>query len=143
MSAAAQPGLATDPARLARTSAGAEAESDRAPQPESPDSGAVQDQAAEPGVAAPSEPAGVAAGSDPLPTPDQRRAYLHVFIAFGVAWALILGYVVLLGRRIAEARRQFERLREREGFLRVGTGRPTDLSSLRAAAVARSDSRSA
>lgn len=51
--------------------------------------------------------------SDPLPTPSHRRAYLHLFIAFGIAWALILVYVAFLDRRIREARRDLERLEGR------------------------------
>ena len=55
----------------------------------------------------------VAQASDPLPVPSFQRAYLHVFLAFGIAWALLLGYVVLLNRRLGEAERDLERLRER------------------------------
>jgi len=42
--------------------------------------------------------------------PSTRRAYRHVFIAFGVAWGLMLGYVYMLDRRYALV----ERARERE-----------------------------
>lgn len=48
-----------------------------------------------------------------LPPPATQRAYRHVFIAFGVTWALILGYGVLLSRRVNAAERDVERLVER------------------------------
>ena len=51
------------------------------------------------------------AGISPLPPPATDRAYLHVFLAFGIAWVLILGYVVLLHRRLAAAERDAGRLR--------------------------------
>lgn len=56
-----------------------------------------------------------APASDPLPAPQLERAYWHVFLAFGIAWALILGYAVLLNRRVATAERDLARMRERRG----------------------------
>lgn len=53
------------------------------------------------------------AASDPLPTPSHRRAYWHLFIAFGLAWALMFGYVVFLDRRIRDARRDLDRMEGR------------------------------
>jgi hypothetical protein len=49
----------------------------------------------------------------PLPPPATDRAYRHVFLAFGVAWALILVYGVVLARRVAAAERDVSRLVER------------------------------
>lgn len=60
---------------------------------------------------APDDPATV---SDPLPAPNFTRAYWHVFLAFGIAWALVLGYVVLLNRRMADAERDLGRMAERD-----------------------------
>lgn len=51
-----------------------------------------------------------AAAPAALPAPGTQRAYWHVFLAFGIAWALLLGYVVLLNRRLAEAERDLARL---------------------------------
>ena len=67
-------------------------------------------------------PAGEAAGavaaahaqSSGLPTagtpPRTLRAYWHVFIAFAIAWALLFGYVVMLGRRFGALEREVQRL---------------------------------
>ncbi|MBW3630848.1 MAG: CcmD family protein [Gemmatimonadetes bacterium] len=38
------------------------------------------------------------------------RAYWHVFVAFAVAWALLFGYVVALGRRFGSLEREIRRL---------------------------------
>ena len=54
------------------------------------------------------------AAAQPAPAaldPSTRRAYRHVFIAFGVAWALMLGYVIMLDRRYAVVERALERER--------------------------------
>lgn len=64
--------------------------------------------------AAPQEGGEVPTGaSDPLPAPRLERAYWHVFLAFGIAWALILGYAVLLNRRVGTAERDLARLLDR------------------------------
>lgn len=65
----------------------------------------------------PADPPAAAVGgaSDPLPAPRTDRAYTHVFLAFGIAWLLILGYVLALNRRIATAERDMARLAERGG----------------------------
>jgi CcmD family protein len=36
------------------------------------------------------------------------RAYTHVFIAYTIAWAIILGWAVSLGRRLGKIQRAFE-----------------------------------
>lgn len=44
-----------------------------------------------------------------LPTssqPRSMRAYWHVFIAFGLTWLLLLGYIVSLGRRFSQLERE-------------------------------------
>lgn len=35
-----------------------------------------------------------------------ERAYRHVFLAFGVAWLLVLAYALVLGRRLGELERR-------------------------------------
>jgi CcmD family protein len=52
------------------------------------------------------------AGISPLPPPATGEAYRHVFLAFGIAWALILGYALMLNRRIAAAERDLRRLND-------------------------------
>ena len=42
--------------------------------------------------------------------PRTLRAYWHVFIAFAIAWALLFGYVVMLGRRFGSLEREIARL---------------------------------
>ena len=44
------------------------------------------------------------------PPPRTLRAYWHVFIAFAIAWALLFGYVVVLGRRFGSLEREVARL---------------------------------
>ena len=46
-----------------------------------------------------------------LVAPRSGRAYSHVFLAFGIAWALMLGFVVVLGRRFAAVERDLSQLR--------------------------------
>ena len=41
--------------------------------------------------------------------PRLQRAYLHVFLAFGIAWLMILGYGVTLGRRFNRLEEDLER----------------------------------
>lgn len=36
------------------------------------------------------------------------RAYWHVFVAYGVAWALVFGWAVSIGRRLAAFEREIE-----------------------------------
>jgi CcmD family protein len=40
--------------------------------------------------------------------PRTLRAYWHVFVAFAVAWVLLFGYTVALGRRFARIERELE-----------------------------------
>ena len=42
--------------------------------------------------------------------PRTLRAYWHVFIAFAIAWALLFGYVLMLGRRFGSLEREIARL---------------------------------
>ena len=42
--------------------------------------------------------------------PRTLRAYWHVFIAFAIAWALLFGYVIALGRRFGALEREVQRL---------------------------------
>lgn len=87
---------------------------------------AAQDTGAEaPAYAAVQEPAGEAAAGAPavaapagdfasLPEraapPRTLRDYWHVFIAFALAWVLLFGYVVSLGRRFARVEDGLRRL---------------------------------
>ena len=45
-----------------------------------------------------------------LPPPRTLRAYWHVFAAFTLAWALIFGYTVSLGRRFRRLEEQVDAL---------------------------------
>ena len=42
--------------------------------------------------------------------PRTLRDYWHVFVAFALAWVLLFGYVVSLGRRFARVERDLQRL---------------------------------
>jgi CcmD family protein len=44
------------------------------------------------------------------PPPRTLRAYWHVFAAFAVAFTLLFGYALVLGRRFGALERQVERL---------------------------------
>ena len=50
--------------------------------------------------------------SSPLPTrpapPRTLRAHWHVFVAFALAWALLFGYALSLGRRFARLERDLQ-----------------------------------
>ncbi|MBA2572862.1 MAG: CcmD family protein [Gemmatimonadetes bacterium] len=52
------------------------------------------------------------APSSPLPVrpapPRTLRAHWHVFVAFALAWALLFGYVLSLGRRFARLERDIQ-----------------------------------
>lgn len=48
--------------------------------------------------------------SDPLPAPDFSMAYRHVFLAFALAWILMLVYAVWIRRGMGEMEREIERL---------------------------------
>ncbi len=52
------------------------------------------------------------APASPLPTrpapPRTLRAHWHVFVAFALAWALLFGYVLSLGRRFARLERDVQ-----------------------------------
>jgi CcmD family protein len=60
-------------------------------------------------------PAASAPASSGLPTeqapPRTLRAYKHVWIAFTIAWLLLFGYVISVGRRFARLEREVEALR--------------------------------
>jgi CcmD family protein len=55
-----------------------------------------------------------ASASDGLPQrvgpPRTLKAYWHVFIAFAIAWVLLFGYTLSLGRRFARVERELQRL---------------------------------
>lgn len=57
-----------------------------------------------------------AESSAPVNPPRTLRAYWHVFVAFAVAWALIFGYTLSLGRR-------FRRLEDQLTGLEAGAAR--------------------
>ncbi|MDR0788266.1 MAG: CcmD family protein [Gemmatimonadota bacterium] len=40
------------------------------------------------------------------------RAYWHVFIAFSIAWMLLFGYVLLIGKRFGALEEEAQRLRD-------------------------------
>lgn len=52
------------------------------------------------------------APSSPLPSrpapPRTLRAHWHVFVAFALAWALLFGYALSLGRRFARLERDLQ-----------------------------------
>jgi CcmD family protein len=58
-------------------------------------------------AAAPSQSSGLPVAAAP---PRTMRAYWHVFIAFAIAWALLFGYVVVLGRRFGMLEKEIKRL---------------------------------
>jgi CcmD family protein len=71
------------------------------------DSVPVATQPVESGVA----PATEANGLPLRPTPPRTlRAYWHVFTAFAVAWILLFGYALSLGRRFTRVERELQRL---------------------------------
>lgn len=43
--------------------------------------------------------------------PRTLRAYWHVFAAFGIAWLLLFGYALALGRRFARIERSLDAVR--------------------------------
>jgi CcmD family protein len=43
--------------------------------------------------------------------PRTLRAYTHVFVAFGVAWVLLFGYTVSVGRRFGKLEEELNRLK--------------------------------
>ena len=58
-------------------------------------------------TAAPTQSSGLPVTAAP---PRTLRAYWHVFIAFAIAWALLFGYVVVLGRRFGVLEKEIKRL---------------------------------
>ncbi|HET6765556.1 MAG TPA: CcmD family protein [Longimicrobiaceae bacterium] len=76
----------------------------------------AQQAAAQPGAEAPvAVPATPASASSGLPAeqapPRTLRAYTHVWVAFTIAWLLLFGYVISVGRRFARLEREVEALR--------------------------------
>jgi CcmD family protein len=65
-----------------------------------------------PPAAAPSAaPHSTGLPGDEAPAPPRTlRAYWHVWIAFSVAWILLFGYVLMLGRRFARLEAEVGRL---------------------------------
>lgn len=78
-------------------------------------------EAAPAGGDAPAAAAQPAAASDAgfrAQPPRTLRAYWHVFAAFALAWVLLFGYVLMLGRRMARVERDVATL-EREPDVRA------------------------
>jgi CcmD family protein len=81
-----------------------------------PGSAVAQDTPASAGQGAAQAPAASTTASPStssgLPTeaapPRTLRAYWHVWIAFSLAWLLLFGYVVSVGRRFAKVERDLE-----------------------------------
>jgi CcmD family protein len=71
------------------------------------DSVPVAAQPAESGAAPATEPNGLPLRATP---PRTLRAYWHVFAAFAIAWILLFGYALSLGRRFARVERELQRL---------------------------------
>ena len=74
------------------------------------DGGAAVEATAQPAAEHSAVPPAAPAG-ELLVAPRSGRAYNHVFLAFGIAWALMLGFVVMLGRRFAAVERDLSRFR--------------------------------
>lgn len=55
------------------------------------------------------QPAAGGLPARPAP-PRTLRDHWHVFVAFALAWVLLFGYVVSLGRRFARVERDLQRL---------------------------------
>jgi CcmD family protein len=51
-------------------------------------------------------PSAAASGLPRYTPPRTMRAYTHVFVAFAVAWALLLGYMVFLARKFRRVEEQ-------------------------------------
>jgi CcmD family protein len=51
-------------------------------------------------------PSAAASGLPRYTPPRTMRAYTHVFVAFAVAWALLLGYMVFLARKFRHVEEQ-------------------------------------
>jgi CcmD family protein len=83
------------------------------------DAPAAAAESAAPAVEAVSQPAPEVVGSTthgvPLARPAERtlRPYWHVFIAFALAWALLFGYALSLGRRFGRLERELAGLTPR------------------------------
>lgn len=66
-------------------------------------------------AAQPAQAAPAAQSASPLPVREQAprtlRAHWHVFTAFAVAWVLLFGYAIALGRRFARIERMLDAVR--------------------------------
>lgn len=51
-----------------------------------------------------------AAGSTGFTAPRTLRPYVHVFVAFAVAWVLLFGYIVFLARKFRRVEEQVDAL---------------------------------
>ena len=58
------------------------------------------------------------ADAAPGAAPRTLRAYWHLFIAFALAWILLFGYVVYVGRRFARVERELGEIGEAPASLR-------------------------
>jgi len=66
-------------------------------------------------ISAPAGAQDAGSASSGLPTvasqPRTLRAYTHVFAAFGIAWVLLFGYTVSVGRRFGRLEEELNRLK--------------------------------
>lgn len=99
---------------LALSLAAASAAHAQAPAGETATEAAAQTSAGAPvatEAAAPAEAAAPSSSSLPRYTPPRTlRAYAHVFVAFAVAWVLLFGYLVYLGRKFRRVEQQVDAL---------------------------------
>jgi CcmD family protein len=61
-------------------------------------------------AAGPANPGSVSGLQEPAGPPRTLRAYGHVFIAFALAWVLLFGYALSLGRRFGRLEREVDLL---------------------------------
>jgi len=59
-------------------------------------------------VAAEAAPTLQAQGGSPLASQTLGRGYWHVFIAYAVAWLLVLGWAISIARRLSKVEREIE-----------------------------------
>jgi CcmD family protein len=72
---------------------------------------ATPEQIAPPSAAGGAAPHSTGLPGDEAPAPPRTlRAYWHVWIAFSVAWILLFGYVLMLGRRFSRLEDEVRRL---------------------------------
>ena len=65
-----------------------------------------------PAADAPAEPFAGTGLPEAAPPPRTLRAHWHVFVAFALAWILLFGYALVLGRRFRAVEREVRRLED-------------------------------